>query len=178
MNPIGRRILALPGKVRHPSLVGRLQCAPMQDALSPADFAFDLPDELIAQTPLPDRVASRLLHVPAGGDLQELCFAEVARLLRPDDLLILNDTRVIPGRLYGRKETGGQVEMLLERMLDEHRALVQLRSSKSPRAGARLIFEPAIGATVTGRQGAFFELLFDEPLQAALEAHGHVPLPP
>ena len=94
----------------------------------PADFSYDLPTELIAQSPLEKRDASRLLHVPVAKPYRELQFSELGHLLRPDDLLVLNDTRVIPGRLFGRKSTGGRVEILLERILEPCLALVQLRS--------------------------------------------------
>jgi S-adenosylmethionine:tRNA ribosyltransferase-isomerase len=147
--------------------------------MEPADYNYDLPDELIAQAPLPERGASRLLHVPAHSKgYQELLFRDVGQLLRAGDLLVLNDTRVIPGRLFGAKASGGRVEMLLERMLEPDLALVQLRSSKSPREGGRLEFPPNLHATVEGRKGTFFLLRFDQPLQPFLEKHGHMPLPP
>lgn len=143
-----------------------------------SEFSYELPPELIAQAPLTERTASRLLHVPAEGELTDLCFPDIATLLRPGDLLVMNDTRVIPARLFGRKESGGKVEMLLERMLDENLALVQLRSSRSPAAGTRLVFESDITATVKGREGSFFLLQFADELLPSLEAHGHMPLPP
>ncbi|MBT8422688.1 MAG: tRNA preQ1(34) S-adenosylmethionine ribosyltransferase-isomerase QueA [Gammaproteobacteria bacterium] len=145
----------------------------------PADFDFDLPAELIAQEPLPERATSRLLHVPGtGSDYREYNFADVGKLLRPGDLLVLNDTRVIPARLFGQKATGGRVEMLLERILDTDQAQVQLRSSRSPAVGSVLNFEGGASATVQGRQGSFFRLRFDDDVQSLLEQHGHMPLPP
>ncbi len=101
-------------------------------SMNAADFSYELPPELIAQEPLAEREASRLLYVPAAGNYRELSFAAVGTLLRPNDLLVLNDTRVIPGRLHGQKASGGKVEMLLERMLEPDLALVQLRASRPP----------------------------------------------
>ena len=114
----------------------------MKPAEQPADFHFDLPEELIAQEPPAERTASRLLYVPADRRYRELRFRQVGELLRPDDLLVLNDTRVVPGRLFGNKSSGGKVELLLERILDADLALVQLRASRSPRTGAELHFDP------------------------------------
>ena len=147
--------------------------------MDPANFKYDLPDELIAQVPLPERSGSRLLHVPSGdAAYSELLFLNVGDLLQPGDLLVLNDTRVIPGRLYGSKASGGKVEMLLERILEPDLALVQLRSSRSPKVASQLMFEPGLQATVEGREGTFFLLRFTQELQPFLEKYGHVPLPP
>jgi S-adenosylmethionine:tRNA ribosyltransferase-isomerase len=146
--------------------------------MDPTDFNYDLPAKLIAQAPLATRDASRLLYVPAAGEYQEYQFRQVSQLLQPGDLLVFNDTRVIPGRLFGRKASGGKVEMLLERILEPTLARVQLRSSRSPGEGSQLIFEPGIKAVVEGREGAFFLLRFAAELQPVLEEHGHVPLPP
>jgi S-adenosylmethionine:tRNA ribosyltransferase-isomerase len=147
--------------------------------MSAADYKYELPPDLIAQMPLEHRAESRLLHVPGpGGDYRELQFSQVGSLLRPGDLLVLNDTRVIPGRLYGQKASGGKVEMLLERILEPDLALVQLRSSRSPRDETLIEFEGGIEATVMGRQDNFFVLRFSAPLEPLLQQHGHVPLPP
>jgi S-adenosylmethionine:tRNA ribosyltransferase-isomerase len=146
--------------------------------MNPADFHYELPAELIAQVPLVHRDASRLLYVPAGGEYQEYQFNQLSHLLQPGDLLVLNETRVIPGRLFGRKSSGGKVEMLLERLLEPNLALVQLRSSRSPAEGSELIFEPDISAVVEGREGTFFLLRFKSDLQPILEQYGHMPLPP
>jgi S-adenosylmethionine:tRNA ribosyltransferase-isomerase len=154
-----------------------VQCAAMCP-IDPAEFSYELPPELIAQAPLSQREASRLLYVPANGGYQESSFASLPGVLRPGDLLVLNDTRVIPARLFGRKASGGRVEMLLERILEPDLALVQLRSSRSPTSGAVLEFEPGISATVENRQGPFFILRFDGDVLRILEQHGHVPLPP
>ncbi len=127
---------------------------------------------------MPERAASQLLHVPKTGELEDLGIPDFSGLLRAGDLLVVNDTRVLPARLFGRKASGGKVEMLLERPLDSHRALVQMRASRSPGIGAELTFEGAVNATVVGREGAFFVLEFADPLEETLERHGHVPLPP
>jgi len=146
--------------------------------MKPSDFNYELPQELIAQAPLERRDASRLLHVPADGGYTEMGFSHLKALLREGDLLVLNETRVIPGRLYGQKATGGRVEMLLERILQPDLALVQLRSSRSPNEGSELLFQSGIRATVSGRQGPFFILQFDRELEPHLDRHGHIPLPP
>ncbi len=143
------------------------------------DFHYDLPPELIAQTPAAERPASRLLHLRReDGALFDRRFRDLPQLLRPGDLLVLNDTRVIPARLHGRKETGGRVEVLVERPLGEREALAHVRASKAPKPGTRLHFEEAATAEVTGREGDLFRLVFDAPLMAVLDAHGHMPLPP
>ncbi len=119
-----------------------------------------------------------MLHLPASGPPHDLRFADLPGLLRPGDLLIVNDTAVLPARLFGTKESGGRVEMLLERILSGRRALVQLRSSRSPRKGQKLVFEGGAAARVAGRQEAFFVLDFECELAPHLQRHGHVPLPP
>ena len=143
------------------------------------DFDYRLPAELIAQTPLAERSASRLLLVD-GERLSDRRFAELPELLGPNDLLVFNDTRVIHARLYGVKETGGQVEVLVERAIGPHEALAQVRASKSPRTGSRLRLADAFDVTVLGRVGEFFHLRFPhgEDLLALLERHGKLPLPP
>ena len=146
--------------------------------MQPADYTFELPEALIAQVPLPERSASRLLHATATGGLEDLLFKEFSRLVNPGDLLVLNDTRVVPARLLGHKATGGRVEILLERELEPQVALVQLRASKTPAEGSRIEISDSVGATVSGRQDNFFRLHFDAPVQEILEAHGHMPLPP
>jgi S-adenosylmethionine:tRNA ribosyltransferase-isomerase len=147
--------------------------------MDPEDFDFDLPPELIAQRALAERSASRLLHVGSGGeDLGDCTFRDLTRLLRTGDLLVGNDTRVLPARLFGEKASGGKVELLLERVLGETEALVQLRSSHAPKAGTVLHFGPGATAEVTGRQDEFFSLRFSLPVVPLLEERGHVPLPP
>ncbi len=146
-----------------------------------ADFHFELPEELIAKHPTPERSASRLMHVDAAsGNLNRHHFYELDALLNPDDLLVFNNTRVIPARLFGRKGTGGRVEVMLERALDQHSALVQVRSSKSPKPGGDITLEGTdVTLRVTGREGQFFVVSFPDPgVLAIAEAHGHIPLPP
>ncbi|MDN5871628.1 MAG: tRNA preQ1(34) S-adenosylmethionine ribosyltransferase-isomerase QueA [Nitrococcus sp.] len=146
-----------------------------------SDFHFELPDALIASDPLPERTASRLLVLDgATGAVQDRRFDALSELLRPGDLLVVNDTRVIRARLYGAKESGGRVEVLLERLLDEHSALAHVRASKAPRPGARLWLEDAIPALVLACQGELYRLRFEtaEPLLDLLDRYGHVPLPP
>ena len=146
-----------------------------------ADFHFELPDELIARYPSEQRSDCRLLCVDGkSGALEHRRFPDLLELLEPGDLLVFNDTRVIPARLHGHKASGGKVEMLLERPLDSHRGLAHIRSSKSPKPGTELIFEGDIHAIVEGRRDALFELRFlgDTPMIALLEKHGHMPLPP
>lgn len=146
-----------------------------------SDFHYELPPELIAQTPLPGRTDSRLLCLDGETDsFADRAFADLPDLLWPGDLVVFNDTRVIPARLYGSKDTGGRVEILVERLRDGGRALVHLRASKTPKPGSTLTFEGGVRARVEGREGDLFELVFetDRPLVEVLEAHGHVPLPP
>ncbi|MDX2465448.1 MAG: S-adenosylmethionine:tRNA ribosyltransferase-isomerase, partial [Porticoccus sp.] len=118
-----------------------------------SDFQFDLPPELIAQHPLPERTASRLLALLAGEEVHDRQFSDIVDLLHPGDLLVMNNTRVIPARLFGQKATGGKVEVLVERVLDEHRVLAHVRASKSPKPGMTLILEAVVSATVEGREG-------------------------
>jgi S-adenosylmethionine:tRNA ribosyltransferase-isomerase len=145
-----------------------------------ADFDFELPPELIAQHPAPQRSASRLLDGRASLP-QDRRFVELPALLRAGDLLVFNDTRVIKARLHGEKSSGGAVEALVERVLPGHEVLAHLRASKSPRPGAVLRFAGAFDAEVLGRAGpqhALFRLRFPDDPFTLLQAHGHVPLPP
>ncbi len=144
------------------------------------DFDFPLPPELIAQHPAAQRTASRLLHVD-GDQLEDRHFADLPQFLAPGDLLVFNDTKVIKARLLGRKDSGGQVEVMLERIVDARHALALVRASKSPKPGTRLILDEAFALTCTGRQGQFFELELapgDGDLWQLAEAHGRLPLPP
>ncbi|WP_298596076.1 tRNA preQ1(34) S-adenosylmethionine ribosyltransferase-isomerase QueA [Zoogloea sp.] len=142
------------------------------------DFDYPLPQELIAQAPLARRTDSRLLRVSP--QLADLHFSDLPSLLTPGDLLVFNDTRVIHARLFGTKDTGGQVEVMIERPLGPHEALAQIRASKSPKPGTRLLLEGALDVEVLGRAGEFFHLRFPEgdELIALLERHGRLPLPP
>lgn len=141
-----------------------------------ADFNYELPDELIARYPTAERRASRLLEL--SDTVRDRQFYELPKLLRAGDLLVFNDTKVIPARLHATKETGGRAEVLIERIEDEARAIAQVRASKTPKPGSRLIFGGGVQATVGGRRGEFFTLEFSAPVMAFLELHGEVPLPP
>ena len=141
-----------------------------------SDFDYALPDELVVRYPTADRRGSRLLVVANG--LRDLGFADLPSLLRPNDLLVFNDTRVIKARLVGRKETGGRVEILIERIHDERRALAHVRASKTPKPGTRLVIDGGAEATVAGRSDDLFDLEFSVDVLTYLDAHGEVPLPP
>lgn len=146
-----------------------------------SDFAFDLPEELIARYPKSDRTASRLMAVDGNtGAIDNGQFGDVLDKLNKGDLLIFNDTRVIPARMFGKKASGGKLEVLVERMLDEHRVLAHVRCSKSPKPGTEIILEDQVSATMVERHGALFELKFnsDEKVLDILERIGHMPLPP
>lgn len=144
-------------------------------------FSYHLPAERIAQFPARRRGESRLLHLDAAsGKRSEYRFGELTRLLRTGDCLVLNDTRVIPARLLGRKESGGKVEILIERVLDSHRALAQVKTSKAPRPGTMLHFDPGFRARVGPRRDDLFELDFVgvSELGETMAQIGHLPLPP
>ncbi|MDX1706922.1 tRNA preQ1(34) S-adenosylmethionine ribosyltransferase-isomerase QueA [Pseudidiomarina sp.] len=146
------------------------------------DFSFELPDELIARYPQPERSASRMLCLDgASSEVSHRQFRDITEQLQAGDLLVFNDTRVIPARMLGEKASGGgKVEVLVERILDEHRVLAHVRSNRSPKPGQRLLMEQAVELEMLGRQDALFELRFhtDEPVLAVLEKYGHMPLPP
>jgi S-adenosylmethionine:tRNA ribosyltransferase-isomerase len=145
------------------------------------DFHYDLPPELIAQHPAPERTASRLLHLDAkSGGPTDRMFRDLPQLVRPGDVLVLNDTRVINARLYGTKSTGGGVEVLIERVLDPHHALTQVRASHAPREGSVLNLADGVRARVLARRGSLFRLRFDgaRDIFTFLERHGATPLPP
>ena len=141
-----------------------------------SDFDFDLPPDLIAKYPAASRTASRLMVV--GQETVDREFADIEQLLRPHDVLVLNDTRVIPARLRGRKSTGGKVEVLVERLLSEREALAHVRASKTPRPGSSLEFAEGVEAEVTGRTDDLFRLRFSRAIGPVLDEHGSVPLPP
>lgn len=146
-----------------------------------SDFHYDLPRELIAQAPLSQRSASRLLVVDATRQsLADRQFTDVVEYLRAGDLLVLNDTRVLHARLYGRKETGGAVEILIERITGTHDVLAQLGVSKKPREGSRILLSDGSRVLVLGREGEFYSLRFEstDPLDKLLPKLGRMPLPP
>ena len=142
------------------------------------DFHFDLPQELIARRPTATRSASRLLVLGASGSLQDLQFRDFPSLLRPTDLLVFNDTRVIPARVFGVKDSGGRAEILLERALTANTALVQLKASKGLKVGAVVNLPGGHSARMLGRQGDLFRVAFSCDVASFFEAHGEIPLPP
>ena len=149
--------------------------------MNKSDFHFDLPSELIAQAPLATRSASRLLVVDAPSrHFEDRRFTDLTALLRPGDLLVFNDTRVLPARLFGHKDSGGAVEILIERVTGTHEARAQLGVSKKPKAGARIVLHDGTEVRVLGRDGEFFNLRFEtaEPLEKLLLRIGRMPLPP
>jgi S-adenosylmethionine:tRNA ribosyltransferase-isomerase len=149
--------------------------------LKKSDFHYDLPPELIAQAPLPERSASRLLVVPpAPAALVDAHVRDLPDYLRAGDLLVFNDTRVIPARLFGQKETGGRVEILLERITGAHEARAQIGASKSPKPGSTITLDEGTKITVLERDGEFYRLRFEatEPLEKVLLRAGRMPLPP
>lgn len=146
-----------------------------------SDFSFELPDELIARYPQEQRSASRLLTVNSDAKkIEHRQFTDIVDSLSAGDLLVFNDTRVIPARLLGEKISGGKVEVLVERLLDEHRVLAHVRSNRSPKAGAEMLLEGNVKVTMLARHDALFELKFEheETVLELLEAYGHMPLPP
>ncbi|MGH8211609.1 MAG: tRNA preQ1(34) S-adenosylmethionine ribosyltransferase-isomerase QueA, partial [Rhodanobacteraceae bacterium] len=146
-----------------------------------SDFHYDLPPELIAQAPLRERSSSRLLVLDvAARARQDRMFRELPQLLRAGDLLVFNDTRVLPARLFARKESGGAVEILLERITGSRSASAQLGVSRKPRAGSHLLLDDGTRVRVLGREGPFFELQFEcaEPVEKLLARIGRMPLPP
>ncbi len=142
-----------------------------------SDFDFTLPPELVAQFPLAERSASRLLQVMRDG-LQDRSFADVVEMFQPGDLMVFNNTRVMNARFFGAKETGGKVEVLVERLIDATTVLAQVRASKSPPSGMRLRLADAFDVTVGERAGEFFTLHFPSEAMPLIDAHGRLPLPP
>jgi len=144
------------------------------------DFDYQLPQELIAQTPPPERGAARMLHLDGRtGEFSDGRFRDILDLVGPGDVFVFNDTRVIKARLRGRKKTGGQVEVMIERILGPAEALAQIGSNRPPRVGTALILDDAVTATVLGRRQEFFHLRFEDcaDVFSLLERHGSVPLP-
>jgi len=146
-----------------------------------SDFDYHLPEHLIAQKPLADRVASRMLSMnKLTGTIKDQQFTDLIDLINEDDLLVLNDTKVIPARLYGKKQTGGKVEILIERVQDEHHALAHIRSSKSPKADSIIELDNGFSCRVTGRENDLFclEVGNENTVLDLLDQIGHIPLPP
>jgi S-adenosylmethionine:tRNA ribosyltransferase-isomerase len=145
-----------------------------------SDFTYQLPDALIAQKPLAERDASRLLCMDKNsGQITDRQFTDFIDLINDNDLLVFNDTKVIPARLYGKKQSGGKIEILIERLLDDHHALAHVKASKSPKAGALIELDQGYSCTVQGRADDLFILEFaDMALMKLLDLIGHIPLPP
>jgi len=155
-------------------------CTTEQNTMKTSDFGFELPDELIARFPMAERSASRMLCLNGDtGALDHKIFRDIEHLLKPGDLLVFNNTRVIPARIYGQKASGGKLEALIERVVDQHHVLAHLKSSRSPKPG-QMIQLAGADVEVTGRQGALFELHFkdERPVLDILEEQGEMPLPP
>lgn len=145
------------------------------------DFSFELPEQLIASEPQAERSASRLLCLDKqSGALSHHIFKDLLQLLNPGDLLVFNNTRVIPARLFGQKDTGGKVEVLVERLLSEQRFLAHIRASKAPKVGTELLLEQEARVRMVARHDSLFELEYPstEPVLNMLERLGHMPLPP
>src|SRR5258707_7743017 len=142
-----------------------------------SEFDYALPAELIAQHPASQRTGSRLLHVDARGALHDLRFTDLPQMIDPRDVLVLNDTRVIRARLFGRKPSGGQVEIFVERILGEREALALMRAGHSPKPGTVVQIGEA-SAMVEGREGELYRVRFSDNVERVLERHGSVPLPP
>ena len=144
-----------------------------------SDFSFDLPNHLIARYPTEQRTASRLLHLDAAtGEISHHHFFDLPDMVNPGDLMVFNNTRVIPARLYGQKETGGKVEILLERVTSKHEALAQIRASRSPKPQSRILVDGLAIEVGDRTEGNFFRLRFPDPgVSQVCRLHGHVPLP-
>ena len=146
-----------------------------------SDFSFDLPSELIARFPKADRTGSRLMVLDGNtGDRLDLGFKDILAQLNAGDLLVFNNTRVIPARMFGQKSSGGKIEVLVERLIDKNTVLAHIRASKSPKVGAQLLLEGKATATMVARHGALFELKFqsEKSVLSILDEIGHMPLPP
>lgn len=142
-------------------------------------FKFDLPDELIARQPAEQRQGSRLLYLDSLNDnLQHQKFTDLLSHIQPGDLMVFNNTKVIPARLFGQKESGGKVEVLVERVVDKYSVLAHVRASKSPKVGNQLNFDGGFSAEMLGRVDDLFELKFTAPVLDVLDQIGHMPLPP
>lgn len=145
-----------------------------------SQFDFDLPDNLIAQNPPAVRGSSRLLVALPNQAIEDKLFSDLLNYVAAGDVLIFNNTKVMKARLFGQKASGGKIEALIERVLDAHTALAHIRSSKSPKAGAELIFDGNLHATMIERVGELFKIQFSGSLNVyeLLEQHGALPLPP
>ncbi|MHC1481443.1 tRNA preQ1(34) S-adenosylmethionine ribosyltransferase-isomerase QueA [Frateuria aurantia] len=144
-----------------------------------SDFDFDLPPELIAQAPLAERSASRMLWLdPVSGAIEDRVFLDLPGFCQPGDLLVFNNTKVLPARLHGHKPSGGAVEIMIERVCGTHEVIAQMRVSKKPKPGGVIVLADGSHATMLGREGDFFRLQFDTALDDLLPRIGTMPLPP
>lgn len=144
-----------------------------------SDFDYKLPSELIARFPLEKRSASRLLHLPAEQAVQHRHITDLPNLLSKGDLIVFNDTKVLKARLHGKKTTGGAVEILVERLINDTTALCHIRASKAPKTGAKLVMaNTAFQVVVTGRADNLFQVDFAQPILPLLEQYGQLPIPP
>lgn len=146
-----------------------------------SDFSFVLPEELIARYPNKDRTSSRLMAVNGNsGEVNHLNFLALIDQIQAGDLLVFNNTRVIPARMFGQKDSGGKVEVLVERLIDEHRILAHVRASKAPKVGTEILLEGKVKATMVARHDSLFELVIhgDKSVLTVLDEIGHMPLPP
>lgn len=146
-----------------------------------SDFNYDLPEHLIAQEALEDRSASQMLVLNRQtGEIQDKIFKDIVDFIQPEDLLVFNDTKVFPARLYGQKSTGGKIEILIERIYSKNKALTHIKANKTPKLDTILQFENNVQATVIGRQDDLFEIAFTniDDLYVYLDKFGHIPLPP
>ena len=151
-----------------------------------SDFSYELPDELIARYPTAERTGSRLLVLDgASGSIAHRQFVDLIEYLRPEDLLVFNNTRVVPARLFGAKESGGRIEILIERMLDTRQALAHIRASKGPKLGSKLFLAKTEGSapsedavTVIDKENDLYTVLFERDALDVLNEIGHMPLPP
>jgi S-adenosylmethionine:tRNA ribosyltransferase-isomerase len=144
-----------------------------------SEFDYELPPELIAQQPAPERGASRLLRLDAAsGAIEDLAFADLPALLGAGDAVVLNDTRVINARLAGRKRTGGKIEVFVERILQPREALALIRASHPPSVGSELLVGGGVVVRIEGREADLYKVRFSQDVEAVLEQSGAVPLPP
>lgn len=145
------------------------------------DFDFYLPPELIAQSPTKQRASSQMLYLDGtNSKLADVMFADLPNYLREDDVVVFNDTRVIKARLFGKKDSGGNVEVMIERVLDDQHVLAAIRASHAPKPGSRLLLADAIPVTILSREQSFYTLLFEhkKTVSELLDQFGHLPLPP
>ncbi|MEI2768205.1 MAG: tRNA preQ1(34) S-adenosylmethionine ribosyltransferase-isomerase QueA [Nitrosomonas sp.] len=144
------------------------------------DFDFDLPKDLIAQFPAKERTSSRLLYLNNLQEWQDTWFVDLPSYLKPGDVMVFNDTQVLKARLFGKKESGGQVEVMIERILDRHHVLASIRASHAPKVNSKLILKDVIPVTVVDRSGEFYRLYFDDTrsIDDWLDCYGQLPLPP